>query len=303
MKKLEIRVTDYSKLLDDEFLTRIKEIGVDVISFGNEGCYLHLPDIDTVETIMRKTDEFERKAIIPVAFESHFDKVCRYVDQVAEKVNAIVVNDYGTLRHIQDTHADLNLNISLGTGISFSYEFTPWYAHIFEPESSQIADSFLRSNMDNEWMYSFFERHTNNNFEIEIPVLPHILNSSDNLKEKGYRIGILLNGVLITIARACPTARYFKMMAGACREVCLKKIDVAFTHRWDFFKSDIIEIQPRVREMIPDMKVFGNSMYMKNSETSLESARQKADTLIYDTRFYESTDMMITMIEEQFAGV
>lgn len=287
MPEIEVRIVDYEQLNNPALLRALETIHPDTISLGSDSCFRQLPAVDTLVRLLDGLRPYRRKFVVPMLFESHFDAVCATIDAVVDQVDVVGVNDYGVLRYLSERHRDKVSRVTLGSGVSYSYEECPWHEHIVRDECETVKRALLRSNVDNSWMYDVMGTFPFA-LEIEVPALPGMTASAAELRRKGMAVAVLADGVPVSCARACHTARYLGLAVDNCGCACLKKAVLRATHRWDFFQGDIKEIRPVVREQMPSLTVWGNMIYVPNPNPDPITAMQRGDSVVFDYRFYES---------------
>lgn len=293
---IELRVVDYDHFEDPRFLRALEEIRPDAISIGSESCFRALPNLARLETIVGRFAGVRKKLVVPMLFESHFDEVRPFIQAALPLVDGFVVNDYGVLRLLEEAGGG-KCPITLGSGVSYSYEECPWYDHILRAQPEAVKKGVLRSNLDNDWMYDVLGTFRSP-LGVELPALAGMVGSADRLRQAGISVSVLANGVPVSCARACHAARYFDVDVDRCERVCRKRIVLHSTHRWDFFEGDVKEIAPEVREQMPALHVWGNLIYVENLPGTVLPALVKADNVVVDYKFFSDPDSLRAGVHE-----
>ncbi len=291
MSTIELRVVDYDHFDDRRFVRVLEDLRPDAVSVGSESCYRALPDVARLSRIFQSLRGVRKKFVVPMLFESHFDAVRPFIEAAVPLADGVVVNDYGVLRLLGSGFAGRVETVTLGSGVSYSYEECPWYDHIVRDESDAVKRSILRSNLDNEWMYDILGTFPFK-LEVEVPALPGMSGSADRLRRLGIKVSVLANGVPVSCARACHAARYFGVPVKRCGRVCRERVVLRPTHRWDFFEGDVKEIHPAVREQMPELLVWGNLIYVANAPGTVLPALARADNVVFDYKFFAGPEAL-----------
>lgn len=289
MPEVEIRIFDHDRLLDEPFAAALQGLRPDIVSLGSESCYRQLPELAALDAILERLAPYRTKFVVPMLFESHFERVLPVIEKVVGRVDTVVVNDYGVLHFLRERHARSLSRVSLGSGLSYSYEECPWNNHIVRDEPAAVRNATLRSNFDNDWMYEFLEMFPFS-FEVEIPALPGMMASAEGLRRHGLRVAALARGIPVSIARACHAARYFQRAVDDCGRVCRTAALLDPTHRWDFFEGDVKEIRREIKQQMPRFMGWGNMIYV--DAPARAEILAAADTAIFDLRFFPSPEQL-----------
>lgn len=297
MANIELRLNDYDQILDGAFMDQIRQMNkVGIISFGSESCYHMLPDDETLTNVLNALDGFQKKLILPTAFESYFDKVVHVLDQAIDHVDIVSINDYGVLHYYREKYKDRDVTVCLGNGLSYTYDECPWNEHFRLDEIEEVQENILMSNLDGMGTYEWLKDTFPFNFDIEIPAMPGVLKSANNMKNQGHTVSLLVDEVPVSFSRACHAIRHFDYTHDNCERVCRKKVKLEIDQRWDFFEGDVVTVQEENRKWIPNYLVFGTVIHLEEKPKLQELDVKVADQYIIDYKFYENMGQVEQMI-------
>ena len=295
--KTEVRVFDHRLLLNRSFCQALDGAGITQISFGSESCYRQLPSVEEMDRIAARFEPTRLKLVVPLAFESHFETVAAYVERYLDKISTVSINDLGMLRYLLRRHGQRHFRVAIGAGLFYSYMECPWHNHIIRDEPPKVRQAMLQGNIESGWMIDFLQEFVDRPLEIEMPAIPSLCNASTAMRQAGFELSALLDGVQISFARACHTCRYYHVLPAKCSRQCLQKIRLKSTHWWDFFEGDVKEIRPIIQQQMPDLLVWGNAIYLENKTSFSIQTAPAISKIIVDTRFGAD----IGLIKRKFA--
>lgn len=294
---IELKVVDYSVFSDPQFVHAISAMPIKTISLGSDSCYRQLPDSKTVQWLIDiLKPRFEIKFIVPILFESHFDKVTQLVDSIIDRIDTLCVNDMGMLAYASKHYGSTLSRVSIGNVLYYSYLECPWNSHITADEPVEIQKSLSLANFNSVWVEAELGKF-GFTYEFEVPMIEKLRPSCDHLRMTGSKVNLGLDIVPVSFGRACHSSRFHKVSVDACQRNCHTMVALKTTHRWDFFEAVVTEIKPVVQKQMPEFLVWGNAIYTQSLADINTFDFTAADSVVIDIRMCDSIDSLHGLID------
>jgi len=270
-----------------------------VIGLGSESCPHKLPAIEEILKIYDIASDHDKKfrLITPITPQSSLDFVLNTIQQFIDETSNgdITINDLGVLHACQETILNEKTNhcFNIGLGIVVSLAQCAWIDHILRDESNFIRDAYLKTNMNHDRKIRFLQEYYGIK-GVEVPYIPKIEKSFSELKNKGLEIIAQINYIPVAYARACHTARFYKIRPPNCVNKCEDTIKIKLEEIFDLTQliPRYIKPDPDVKKLIPDFWLVGNVLYRKELISNISDS---VDCVVLDSRFYSNKELKSTI--------
>ena len=254
---IELRTSDYSKIEAITGLIEDVDIGSGVrIGVGSEACVHKLPATPEIAQVSDLGCIDGVTLITPITPQKHFDRVCGYVNEVADlgiRNLRIVVNDLGILYSCEIDHP------VAGRGIVHTSEACPWVDHILRDESDYVRDAYLQTNLNYSRTCALLKGMGIEGIEIDL--LPRTIAAARRLD---FAVYAHFGYAVVAYARSCHTARFYHEKPPLCAQFCNSPLELELRDIFDLESLSFAPPDADVKEVFPVLYLLGNTIYMKS---------------------------------------
>lgn len=254
---IELRTSDYSKIEAITGLIEDVDIGSGVrIGVGSEACVHKLPATPEIAQVSDLGCIDGVTLITPITPQKHFDRVCGYVNEVADlgiRNLRIVVNDLGILHS-----CEIDRPVA-GRGIVHTSEACPWVDHILRDESDYVKDAYLQTNLNYSRTCTLLKDMGIEGIEIDL--LPRTVAAARRLD---FAVYAHFGYAVVAYARSCHTARFYGELPPLCTQFCNSPLELELRDIFDLESLSFAPPDADVAEVFPVLYLLGNTIYMKS---------------------------------------
>jgi len=254
---IELRTSDYSKIEAITGLIEDVDIGSGVrIGVGSEACVHKLPATPEIAQVSDLGCIDGVTLITPITPQKHFDRVCGYVNEVADlgiRNLRIVVNDLGILHS-----CEIDRPVA-GRGIVHTSEACPWVDHILRDESDYVKDAYLQTNLNYSRTCTLLKDMGIEGIEIDL--LPRTVAAARRLD---FAVYAHFGYAVVAYARSCHTARFYGELPPLCTQFCNSPLELELRDIFDLESLSFAPPDADVAEVFPVLYLLGNTIYTKS---------------------------------------
>lgn len=286
---MEIEIRNLNKYR----FSKISHYDFDIVGIGSEGCPHKLPEVKDILEMYSIVSGQGRKfrLITPITPQSDLNYVLGVIKDTVEQIPNIdiTINDLGVLYACQDIRNNQNCNFNIGPGLVVSMMQCSWFEYILRDETDFVKKAYLQTNMNHDKKIDFLKNYGVQG--VEVPCVSSIMDSFTYLDKKGLEVIAHMNYVPIAYARACHTARFYKINPPNCVDKCETVIKTRLKEMFDLSQiiPRYIEADTNVKTMLSDFWLLGNVTYTKESLPKFISNSVKFAVL--ESRFYSDSEL------------
>lgn len=276
----------------------ISNCEADIIGFGDEGCALKVSSNNLVLESAIELTKKEKKGfrlITPKVSENRFSNIINIIRKVNKAIpkHLLTVNDFGVLDSCNNSDMRFH-SISIGRGISRSFEDCPWWEEYLEVEEEGNRELVIQTNMSNKQKLKNFKKLCVKS--IETNYLTKQESSYSNIKNNSFGVNIHFSPGVLAFARACQTAKHFQTPVPDCVDKCNNKIDLKFDEIYDF--GQYHSACENLKRIDPDLSLIGNMVYSDVNKVLEKEHLKNADSIILHDYQFENVEEANEMIKE-----
>ncbi len=239
----------------------------DSIGLGSETCVHRLFPFEgllkDLKTIVNTG--IRARLVTPLLSNSFVGKISRLVEQVirSEMPVDITFNDYGLLYKNRELLQNSNQKYTLGRLLAKSVDNWPWNSRIVEHETEYAREYILQNNCCYDKKLIFLKQLGISS--VEFNYKPSQLSCLSSLKKHGIEVLAHLDFILLAVSRSCPTVRLHESTIPFCHSLCKDAYTLDLVGREGHVRTDAQEKDENVFSEYPQLIVWGNGIYQKNT--------------------------------------